>query len=80
MGKLSGECAEAVRRMWGGCLMGVGRLSGRCGDVVWRVLEGYLDGVGGYLEGVGTGMECMGRLTGRWGEGYLQGMWRLSRQ
>ncbi len=52
MGRLSGVHAEAIWRVWGGCLEGEDgclqderRLSGGCGEVVWRLKQGCLQGV-----------------------------------
>ncbi len=46
VGRLSGECAEAVWSVWGGCMEGVVKLSGVCGEAIWRVWGGSLEGVG----------------------------------
>ncbi len=42
MWRLSRGCEEAVVRVWGDCLEGVGMLYGVCGEVVWKVWEAVM--------------------------------------
>ncbi len=59
---LSSGCGEAVRRVSGGYLHGVGMLSAGCG---------------GFLEGVGRCLKGVGRLFGGCGEAVWR-VWRNS--
>ncbi len=79
MGRLCGECAEIVWRLWedclegrvlGGCLEGEGRFSRAC-QVGVQMAWGGLKGVGRLFGG------CVRRVLKVWG-GCLDGVGRLS--
>ncbi len=68
--RLSGWCGvvvwwirEAVWKVWGGCLLGVGSLSGEYGETTLGMLGGCLEGVGKLSEGCGEAWWKVGRLS-----------------
>ncbi len=72
VGRLSGECGEAVIRVRGVYLMGVVRLSRVCEDTVWMVWEGCLVGVGMLSGGCGEAVWRVLGDSGGCGEAILR--------